>query len=88
MNASLKSIEHSERHGERGAALWTTLVVAMILLSVGGVLLLTTSMSATNSVDSVAETQAGLFASFQVAILRQYQWLFGSRDLNVELHIP
>lgn len=58
MNASLKSTEHSERHGERGAALWTTLVVAMILLSVGGVLLLTTSMSATNSVDSVAETQA------------------------------
>src|SRR5438477_6251098 len=30
----------------------------MILLTVGGVLLLTTSMSATNSVDSVAETQA------------------------------
>jgi len=58
MDRTLRPIEHCRRNGERGAALWTTLVVAMILLTVGGVLLLTTSMSATNSVDSVAETQA------------------------------
>jgi hypothetical protein len=58
MHGTLIPVEHDKRNGERGAALWTTLMVSMLLLTVGGALLLTTSMSATNSVDSIAETQA------------------------------
>src|ERR1051325_4493034 len=55
----LRSNQLSEkRKGERGAALWTALAVSMLLLTAGGALILTTSMSATSSVDSVAETQA------------------------------
>ena len=46
------------RKGERGAALWTSMVTSMLLLGAGSALILTTSMSATNSVDSIAETQA------------------------------
>jgi hypothetical protein len=48
----------SKRKGERGAALVTTLLVSMLLLAAGGALILTTSLSATNSVDSNAESQA------------------------------
>jgi hypothetical protein len=47
-----------KRKGERGAALLTTLLVSMLLLTAGGALILSTSMSATNSVDSSAEIQA------------------------------
>ena len=47
-----------QRKGERGAALWTVLAVSMLLLTAGSALILTTSMSATSSVDSIAETQA------------------------------
>src|ERR1051325_10645021 len=47
-----------KRKGERGAALWTVLAVSMLLLIAGSALILTTSMSATSSVDSVAEAQA------------------------------
>ena len=47
-----------KRKGERGAALWTVLAVSMLLLTAGSALILTTSMSATSSVDSIAETQA------------------------------
>ena len=55
----LRSNQLSEkRKGERGAALWTALAVSMLLLTAGGALILTTSMSATSSVDSIAETQA------------------------------
>lgn len=49
---------HDKRKGERGAALWTVLAVSMLLLTAGSALILTTSMSATSSVDSIAETQA------------------------------
>jgi hypothetical protein len=47
-----------KRKGERGAALVTTLLVSMLLLTAGGALILTTSLSATNAVDSNAEAQA------------------------------
>jgi hypothetical protein len=43
---------------ERGAALITSLLVATALLVAGGALIQITSMSATNAVDSTAETQA------------------------------
>jgi len=58
MDGTLRPVKDCGHNGERGAALWTALVVAMLMLTIGGALLLTTSMSATNSVDSVAETQA------------------------------
>jgi hypothetical protein len=47
-----------QRKGERGAALWTALAVSMLILTAGSALILTTSMSASSSVDSIAETQA------------------------------
>src|SRR5882672_8815404 len=43
---------------ERGAALITTLLISALLLTAGGTLILTTSMSATNTVDAAAEMQA------------------------------
>ncbi|HMC68904.1 MAG TPA: hypothetical protein VKJ07_07115, partial [Mycobacteriales bacterium] len=46
------------REGERGAALITALLVSMLLLAAGGALLVTTGMTATNSVDATAEAQA------------------------------
>lgn len=50
--------QSSERKGERGAALICALLISALLLSAGGVLLLTTSMSATNPLDAAAEMQA------------------------------
>jgi hypothetical protein len=46
------------RAGERGAALVTSLLVAMLMLAAGGALLVTTGMTASNAVDSTAEAQA------------------------------
>jgi hypothetical protein len=50
--------ESGRRDGERGAALISVLLISMLLLSAGGVLMLTTSMSATAPVDAAAEMQA------------------------------
>jgi hypothetical protein len=44
--------------GERGAALITTLLVSALLLTAGGMLILTTSMTGTNTIDAAAEVQA------------------------------
>lgn len=49
---------NAQRKSERGAALISVLLVSMLLLSAGGVLLLTTSMSATAPVDATAEMHA------------------------------
>lgn len=46
------------RRGERGAALISTLLISALLLTAGGMLILTTSMSATNTVNAAAEMQA------------------------------
>ena len=46
------------KNGERGAALVSTLLISALLLTAGGMLILTTSMSATNTVDAAAEMQA------------------------------
>lgn len=46
------------RTGERGAALVTSLLVAMLLLAAGGALVATAGMSASNAVDATAEAQA------------------------------
>lgn len=56
--------------GERGAALISTLLISALLLTAGGMLILTTTMSATNTFDAVAETQAyyGAEAGIQAAL--------------------
>ena len=46
------------KSGERGAALVSTLLIAALLLSAGGMLILTTSMTGTNTIDAAAEMQA------------------------------
>lgn len=46
------------RHGERGVALITTLLISTMLLTAGGALILTTSMSGTNSVSATSEMHA------------------------------
>ena len=51
-------INANNRAGERGAALVTMLLVSVLLLGAGGALIMTTMMSANNSVGSTAEMQA------------------------------
>lgn len=46
------------RAGERGAALVTMLLASILILGAGGALIMTTMMSATNSMTSTAEMQA------------------------------
>src|SRR5919107_510463 len=48
----------NNRTGERGAALITMLFVSVLLLGAGGALIMTTMMSANNSIGSTAEMQA------------------------------
>jgi hypothetical protein len=48
----------ANERGERGAALVTMLLVTVLLLGAGGALIMTTSMSANNSIGSTAEMQA------------------------------
>jgi hypothetical protein len=52
------AIEKSNAAGERGAALITMLLVSLLILTAGGTLILTTSMSAANTVDAASEMQA------------------------------
>jgi len=47
-----------DRREERGAALITVLLLATLILSAGGALVLTSTLSATNAIDSTAEMQA------------------------------
>ena len=54
MNTSVKV----KRNGERGAALVTMLLASMLILGAGGALIMTTTMSANNSIGSTAEMQA------------------------------
>jgi hypothetical protein len=58
------------RRGERGAALIMTLLVATMLLSVGGALIFTTAMSGINASDSTTEMQAyyGAEAGLQTVV--------------------
>ncbi|HEX8773029.1 MAG TPA: pilus assembly PilX N-terminal domain-containing protein [Pyrinomonadaceae bacterium] len=46
------------RRGERGVALITTLLISTMLLTAGGALILTTSMSGTNAVSATSEMHA------------------------------
>ena len=62
----------SDRHGEKGAALVISILIATLLLAVAGTVILTSSMSAITSIDATAELQAyygaesGLEASLNV----------------------
>jgi hypothetical protein len=62
----------SNRHGEKGAALIISILIATLLLAVAGTVILTSGMSATTSIDATAESQAyygaesGLEASLNV----------------------
>jgi type II secretory pathway pseudopilin PulG len=53
-----QKITKKNRKGERGAALITSLMISTLLLAVSGTVILTSSMSATTSIDSTAELQA------------------------------
>lgn len=48
----------SDRHGEKGAALVISILIATLLLAVGGTVILTSGMSATTSIEGTAELQA------------------------------
>lgn len=48
----------SDRHGEKGAALVISILLATLLLAVAGTVLLTSGMSAITSIDATAELQA------------------------------
>lgn len=61
-----------DRHGEKGAALVISILIATLLLAVAGTVILTSGMSVTTSIDASAELQAyygaetGLEASLNV----------------------
>ncbi len=57
MKLNSKTIS-KERAGERGAALVTMLLVSILMLGAGGALIMTTMMSANNSIGSTPEMQA------------------------------
>ncbi len=58
MNPSMKVKTNRKRAGERGAALVTMLLASVLILGAGGALIMTTTMSANNSIGSTAEMQA------------------------------
>src|SRR2546421_1776863 len=58
MNRREKRMVTEDRRTERGAALITVLLLATLILSAGGALVLTSTLSATNAIDSTAEMQA------------------------------
>src|SRR5437667_5854767 len=70
MNQAQSEHDPRMRRNERGAALITSLLIATLLLVAGGALIQITSMSASNAVDSTAETQAyyGAEAGLQAAL--------------------
>jgi hypothetical protein len=55
---AIRSNQTGKRLDERGAALITVLLISIPLLLAGGALILTTSMSASNTADAAAETKA------------------------------
>jgi hypothetical protein len=59
--------QSGNRNGERGAALITALLLSTLLLAAGGTLILTTSLTGTNAIDSTSEMQAYYAAEAGVA---------------------
>lgn len=58
MKLTTLRIQNQKRQGERGAALVSTLLISALLMTAGGMLILTTAMSGINTVDAAAEMQA------------------------------
>jgi len=58
MQRNLTNKKTRTGHSERGAALITTLMISAMVLTAGGLLLLTSSMTASGTVDAAAEMQA------------------------------
>src|SRR6185295_9716112 len=56
--SKINANNRGDKQGERGAALVTMLLVSVLILGAGGALIMTTTMSANNSVGSTAEMQA------------------------------
>jgi hypothetical protein len=56
MNTQVKT--NHKRAGEKGAALVTMLLASVLILGAGGALIMSTTMSANNSINSTAEMQA------------------------------
>src|SRR5688500_19173825 len=48
----------SDRHGEKGAALIISILIATLLLAVAGTVIITTGMSVTTSIEGTAVLQA------------------------------
>ena len=63
-----RKVNVENRHGEKGAALVTSILISTLLLAVAGTVILTTGMSATTSIDATAELQA--CTTVQRAVLR------------------
>jgi len=59
--------QQRNQKGERGAALVTALLLSTLLLAAGGTLVLTTTLTGTNAVDSTSEMQAYYAAEAGVA---------------------
>lgn len=76
------------RAGERGAALITALLVAMLLLAAGGALIATAGMTAGNAVDATAESQAyyAADAGLQAALTVIRRNRAGSNGLSSNFH--
>ena len=70
MHIAISNINGKNQKSERGAALISTLLISALLLTAGGMLILTTSMSATSTIDTAAEMQAyyGAEAGVQAAL--------------------
>src|SRR6185369_14716378 len=58
MNTQVKVKTNRNRTGEKGAALVTMLLASVLILGAGGALIMSTTMSANNSINSTAEMQA------------------------------
>ncbi|MDT7542370.1 MAG: hypothetical protein QOE33_2274 [Acidobacteriota bacterium] len=71
MKKTLPEVHVAERARERGAALVLALLLSLLLLLVGGALITSTMMSATNMLDATPEVQAyyGAEAGLQASLL-------------------
>jgi hypothetical protein len=68
----------NKRHNERGAALITAVLLSMLLLSAGGILILTTSLTGVTARDSTAEMQA--YYAAEAGVSRTLEVIRGNVD--------
>lgn len=68
------------RHGERGAALITAILLSTLLLAAGGILILITAVTGTTAVDSTAEMQA--YYAAEAGVAQTMKVLRGNEESN------